>query len=101
MPEFKYVKYADQPQPADPVRAKLDQDVDKLVPAPHLNAVLCCGRTVHAFSLRNHRVEKSAKELSTTVLSCIHLPSLSSIFVSTTTCKVASYDDTWFKLQRE
>ena len=101
MPEFKYVKYADQPQPADPVRAKLDQDVDKLVPAPQLNAVLCCGRTVHAFSLRNHRVEKSAKELSTTVLSCIHLPSLSSIFVSTTTCKVASYDDTWFKLQRE
>ena len=101
MPEFKYVKYADQPEAADPVRAKLDPDVDKMVYAPEMKSVLCCGRTVHAFNLRNHRVEKSAKDLSTTVLSCIHLPSLSSIFVSTTTCKVASFDDTWFKLQRE
>ena len=99
--EFKFVKYADRPEEADPVRVKLDQDVDKMVYAPELKSILCCGRTVHAFSLRNHRVEKSVKELSTTVLSCIHMPSLSSIFVSTTTCKVASYDDTWFKLQRE
>ena len=61
MPEFKYVKYADRPEPADPVAAKLDQDVDTMVYAPQLNSVLCCGRTVHAFNLRNHRVEKSAK----------------------------------------
>lgn len=101
MPEFKYVKYADHPEPVDPAKAKLDQDVDKLVYAPQLRSVLCCGRTVHAFNLRNYRVDKSAKELQTTVLSCIHLPSLSSIFISTTTCKVQSYDDTWFKLQRE
>lgn len=96
--EFKFVKYAERPKESE---AKLDHDVDKLVYAPGLRSVLCCGRTVHAFALRSHTVERSMQKLDTTVLSCIHLPSLSSIFISTTTCKVQSYDDSWFKLQRE
>ena len=99
--EFKFVKYADAPRPADPERAKLDDQVDKIFNAPQLNSVLACGKTLHAFSLRSHHVEKSAKDLGTSVLACIHLPSLGSIFVSTTKCKVMSFDDTWFKQQRE
>jgi WD40 repeat protein len=98
-PEFKYVKYAKEVSCVS--HAKLDPDTDRILCAPALNAVLFCGNTVHKYNLRRGIVDQTIKDLSVTVLRCLHVPERRCIFVATVESTIQQYDDSWFQLQRQ
>ena len=96
--EFKFVKYE---QGTRAQRATLDTNVDKILMAPALNGVLCCGDNLHQFNPQRKRVEKKVMEglEGTTVIACIHIPELRAIYTSSLNCMITQVKSRGLQLQ--